>query len=272
MSQAPNTAEARTIKVDTDVGVLELPVGDTVMRPWMQRWGTWEQQESALVDGLLPAGGTFLDIGAHVGYYTVRAARRVGQRGAVIAVEPWPVAHRLLRANLAANVPPERRPNLTFLDCAAWDEDTTLGLTLDPGGNTGDTRVGSEGGWPVRGRRLAGVLPETTKALSVVKVDAQGTDHRALAGLAEVLLRDRPQVLCEFWPYGIRAAGGDPVEVLKLYRSWGFVPKLVRESYAHPTPLPGIAFDPGDEKIVVAAEQARGGFLTLWLPGGELDR
>jgi hypothetical protein len=39
---------------------------------------------------LLPAGGTFLDIGAHAGYFSLTAADRVGPTGRVYAIEPNP--------------------------------------------------------------------------------------------------------------------------------------------------------------------------------------
>ena len=52
---------------------------------------------------LLPAGGTILDVGAHVGYFSLIAADRVGREGRVFAVEPNPAVFSALRAHLAAN-------------------------------------------------------------------------------------------------------------------------------------------------------------------------
>ena len=52
---------------------------------------------------LLGTGGTFLDVGAHVGYFSLIAADRVGREGRVFAVEPNPAVFSALRAHLAAN-------------------------------------------------------------------------------------------------------------------------------------------------------------------------
>lgn len=48
-------------------------------------------------------GQTVLDIGAHVGAYTILAASQVGRKGKVIAVEPHPENYRILLKNLMLN-------------------------------------------------------------------------------------------------------------------------------------------------------------------------
>lgn len=51
----------------------------------------------------LRAGDVFVDVGANIGYYTVLAAKRVAEGGAVIAVEPVPETVRQLQRNVALN-------------------------------------------------------------------------------------------------------------------------------------------------------------------------
>ena len=58
--------------------------------------------------------------------------------------------------------------------------------------------------------------------VSLVKIDAQGTDHIALEGIRQTLTRCRPVVFTEFWPQGIREFGDDPVEVVAGYRQLGY--------------------------------------------------
>lgn len=53
-------------------------------------------------DGLGP-GGVFVDVGANCGLYSLFAARRLGPKGRVLAVEPVPEMVRRLRFNADAN-------------------------------------------------------------------------------------------------------------------------------------------------------------------------
>jgi FkbM family methyltransferase len=63
-------------------------------------YGTFEISETRLVQAFLRPGMTFLDVGAHIGYYTLIAARLVGDTGRVHSFEPG----RKMRAQLDANV------------------------------------------------------------------------------------------------------------------------------------------------------------------------
>src|SRR5262245_56459678 len=49
--------------------------------------GQYEPQETVIVRSLLAPGETFVDVGAHWGYFSLLAAQRVGPTGRVIAIE-----------------------------------------------------------------------------------------------------------------------------------------------------------------------------------------
>lgn len=51
----------------------------------------------------LKEGMTVIDIGGNLGYYTLLAAREVGERGAVHSIEPHPENYEILCRNVAAN-------------------------------------------------------------------------------------------------------------------------------------------------------------------------
>lgn len=52
--------------------------------------------------GMAP-GDVVIDIGAHVGVFTLKAAKAVGEKGQVVAIEPEPGNVALLRQNIARN-------------------------------------------------------------------------------------------------------------------------------------------------------------------------
>ncbi len=84
--------------------------------------------EQYLKDYLKPnKGDTFLDVGAHIGKYTLRVAKVVGDEGLVISVEPDKRNYNLLIKNINLN----RLKNVIPLNIAAWHTDEKLKLFLD---------------------------------------------------------------------------------------------------------------------------------------------
>ncbi|SFO14924.1 FkbM family methyltransferase [Amycolatopsis rubida] len=242
--------------VQCDVGALLMPV-DEVMLPWILFHRSWEDSEAELMASL--ADGAFLDIGAHVGYHTLRLLRATPEVTRVIAVEADPVNAAYLRRNVEANLPAAAGELVTVVESAAWDEPGTVHLAQATPGNSGDNRVTMDGsGVEVPAVRLDSVPEVTEQRISLVKVDLQGRDHRALAGLAEVLRRDRPHVVCEFDPGAITELGDDPAAVLAGYRSLGYTPKVVTDDGPSDQGLE-------DSAIIAAAKADEKEFVTLWL-------
>ena len=60
----------------------------------------WEPNTTRFFNALVVPGGSVLDIGANIGWYTMLAAQR-GSR--VLAVEPAPAMQEVLRQHVAAN-------------------------------------------------------------------------------------------------------------------------------------------------------------------------
>ena len=64
----------------------------------------------------------------------------------------------------------------------------------------------------------------------VIKMDVQGAEPLVLAGMHELLGGDRPlQVLLEFAPSMLRAAGSDPLRLLEGLQANGFVLHIIDE-------------------------------------------
>ena len=82
------------------------------------RTGTWERPSWDAIHAHLSDGAVFVDVGAHIGYYSLKAARVVGAAGRVIAVEPNPptstsskrTSARAARRSSACSPSPVRTP------------------------------------------------------------------------------------------------------------------------------------------------------------------
>lgn len=253
----------------SDAGLLRLPADDGVMLPLLSSNGVWEQELSTLIDSLVEPGGVFVDVGAYVGYHTIRVLSRLGTSGAVVAVEPDGTAAKLLRHNVSINVPDAVAERLTFLEAAAWDTAGELAaepamtggllvrpVSTTPDGMAADQEPTAPAAPTVPAVRLDREFEriESLKGmpLSVVKIDIPGRGHRALAGLVRLLRRDRPHVFLAFSAALTEEIGDDPVTVLREFDTWGF--DVLRLGDAEPS---------GPQAIVDAAADLHS--VTLWL-------
>ena len=60
-------------------------------------------------------GDVVLDVGAHIGYYSLKAAKAVGTEGIVISVEPDPRNFKILEKNININ---NLKKNVKLINCA----------------------------------------------------------------------------------------------------------------------------------------------------------
>jgi FkbM family methyltransferase len=151
--------------------------------------------QAALVKLLRP-GGTFLDVGANVGFFSLIAARTVGPHGTVVAVEAVGRIAEAARRNAKAN----RFSNITVLHFAvgAGSGDAVLTLSQHPGGAT--THPHMMAGETVHVRQVSVddlVDREIVPLPDVVKIDVEGTEPAVLDGMRRTLENGRSAVLCE---------------------------------------------------------------------------
>ena len=241
--------------VPTDVGPLWLPADDEVITPWLAEYGTWEVAEGSEIRRLLQPGMTFVDIGANVGYFTLLASDAVGEDGWVISLEPEPDNYALL----CANIWDHRCTNVEPLCAAAASTSRPAVLALSET-NCGDHRAYHRPDLQyvrVTGVRVDDVVRPDAR-VDVIKIDIQGTDHRAVLGMERTLERCHPTLLVEFWPSGIAEAGDRPVDVLSYYHSLGFKIQILEQ--------PGVVYAPDRfQELVRIVEQSELTFATLLL-------
>ncbi len=215
----PVLDSSQCIDAATDVGPMYLHRDDEVITPTLLKTGCWEPEEAAFLRTVLRPGGSFLDVGANIGYFSLLASAIVGSTGRVLAVEPELRNLDLLRANAWRN----RAWNVQVLPVAAQAETGYVGLRLSAV-NRGDHQVvdaSTHTGDLVPAVCLDEVLGGVS--IDVVKVDVQGVDHEVVEGLSEVVAQNPGIVLmCEFWLTGMEERGIDPRTVIVRYEELGF--------------------------------------------------
>jgi FkbM family methyltransferase len=156
----------------------------------------YNREELDFLRGYVPAGGSFVDVGANVGTYALPLARHVGANGRVIAIEPHPVTHARLAFNRAAS----GLAQVTLVAAAAGDADGDLMIETD-GDNLGASHVvigqASAHAIKVPSRTLQGLLGEARLSrVDALKIDVEGFEDRVLTGF----FATAPQTL---WPRAV---------------------------------------------------------------------
>lgn len=188
-----------------------------------------------LFQRLLRPGMTVVDGGAHVGLYTVLAARGVGPLGRVIAVEPD--LYNL--AALSANVDPAAGNVEIVAEALAegagtaqfYEARSTIGSSLI---DRGDARARM-----VRTTSVDLLLEGRAVESLLVKLNIEGAEPRALAGMRNVLARvDRVAILIEVNPPLLDAAGTKVEALVGRLQSQGFTVEYVDLPTQNGVPLP----------------------------------
>ena len=198
---------------------------------------THEPFQTRLVEELVRPGDVVVDAGAHIGYYTLLCARRAGPNGRVLAFEPSPHAHVLLRRNVMANgyanvdvheaALHRARARLAFHTC---EDGLAGGSVHDPGGGWHWQRL------EVDAVALDDVIPPGGR-VDFVKMDIQGAEGAALEGMQRCL-SDNPsaQLLLEVWPRGLLACGTPAAALLSRLEAQGYSLSEVREEESRVVP------------------------------------
>ena len=205
---------------------IKIDLRDNVISPFLFVHGCWEPYETQLMTSLLRPGMTVIDVGAHVGYHSLLAAKAVGSTGRVISFEPSPGNFALLTENISLN---KLSKIIRAENAAVADYSGELELYLSSY-NTGDHRIYStqsddddifNAGAHRQSVRVAVLnlddyLSEHgISRVDLVKIDVQGAEMGVLAGMKKTLLSN-PHLLLftEFWPHGLRRFGVEPQSLL----------------------------------------------------------
>ncbi|MEM3433753.1 MAG: FkbM family methyltransferase [Candidatus Methanomethyliaceae archaeon] len=179
------------------------------------RRGEFEEGERRFVERFLRPGQVVFDIGSHIGFYTLLAAKLVGKTGRVVAFEPSARERHRLRLNLLLN----RCHNVCIVPYALGNSEGTAELYVCLGRETGCNSLRP----PVVNEPVSKVqVPITTLdhhvektgigKVDFVKMDVEGAELHVLDG-AKKLLRNKPRPVLMYEAADIRtSAWGYPAK------------------------------------------------------------
>lgn len=224
----------RTARVWGDY-VMSLDLANAIHRQIYM--GCFGRDMTVWTRSLLPPGGVFLDIGAHIGYFSLLAAHTVGPRGKVHALEPNPSAFAALQRHLQEN----GVTNVAASQIALAEEQGVLPLYTPPAAEARDYNVTflPRDGWnrvEIPAERLDTYLArERVERIDVAKMDVEGAEPRVVAGGAESLRAGIVRhLVTEVNGPRLVEAGSSPQDLVARLRDLGFLPARLAGSRAEP--------------------------------------
>lgn len=198
------------------------PIADHYFSESLVIEGTHEPHETKVFLEWLRSGMTVVDIGAHVGWYALQAARRVGPSGRVVAFEPEPRNRERLLRNLADNAV----ANVDVVPMAAADRQGRMALALDSA-NAGAHWLRQDG---ADGSASVTVELTTIDAWcagrplpDVLKIDVEGAELLVWRGMRQLLARAPGlRLMVEFYPDALARAGTAPEALYQAFQDDGF--------------------------------------------------
>lgn len=194
----------------------------------------------------LKAGDVFIDVGCHLGYYTMLASELVGPTGAVLSIDPLDSISRQRRRNIS------NLENVEFIAAALGNAEgfatlSTFGGGLEAFATLQNARLDfipeKVEKSKVKVVRLDRLVERANIAPSHIKIDAEGSELNVLQGAKHVLGDLSPLVVCEVGDLAINSEGSTKAIIAELsyygYRAYTLGPnglqRLVeRDKYLEP--------------------------------------
>jgi FkbM family methyltransferase len=157
------------------------------------------RHEDEIIERFLPKQGDIVvDIGAHMGRYTIIASKRVGTNGKVVAIEAHPGNFEMLNRNIKLN----QLANVISLNYAVYSKETKIKLYL-PEEESGYTiyntimsnRAGTEDKFVDVNAQTVDYLLELNQIkeerINWIKIDVEGAEFEVLKGATNVLSKSK---------------------------------------------------------------------------------
>jgi FkbM family methyltransferase len=183
--------------------------------------GSYEPNIARVVGIFAPPDRDAVDVGANVGFFTVKLAKRLNH-GRVLAVEPTSNALLRLRANVESNgvsgqvvifagvaANTDGSTEISFIE--GNEEYSTIGVLAHPSVTGAITKTLN-----VKAATLDTLVKLHDLDPGFLKIDVEGAEHLVLGGAIAVLKNHRPVILCELCDPLLRNNGSTADAVIAL--------------------------------------------------------
>jgi len=175
--------------------------------------------------GMLEQVPILVDVGAHVGQYSLLASGLVGREGAVHSFEPEPATFALLQHNVLIN----GLRNVHPVRCALAESSKEVELYVARPDNIGQTSLRQPDNFSgVQVKVQCRTLDDYAEGhglgrINLIKIDVEGAELDVLLGARWILSRNpKPHIIIEFWEKFLQAYGSSCAQVAEFLEGSGY--------------------------------------------------
>lgn len=186
--------------------------------------GIWDPALTDLVSTTLKPGDVFIDVGAHVGYFSLLAGRRVTPTGTVLSIEPNPVALEQLHQNVERSR--LRHVLIAHTACGHSHEPVRLHLHTESNSSMASLSAANAAGG-IEVDVACSTLDHLCAAHGIaradlVKIDVEGAELSVLRGMDRILRQMRPVIVLELEPRLLSAFDTTTDSILSFLSAYGY--------------------------------------------------
>jgi FkbM family methyltransferase len=185
-----------------------------------------EKEETAFWQHLIQPGNNVVDIGGHIGYYSLMASKRAGETGKVIAFEPVKRTHKRFTENIALN----NVTNIELQHQALFNSTEELEIYVGSDVNWGMSSFKQHEDSDGKTERIKAepfdefVKRHPLEKIDVIKMDAEGSEPYILEGMKESLEKFKPMLLIEIDEDPLRLINMNKEEFMNVITGYNYKP------------------------------------------------
>ncbi|MHC4543150.1 MAG: FkbM family methyltransferase [Planctomycetota bacterium] len=186
--------------------------------------GSHESEETQFIKRIIQPDWVVVDIGAHIGYYTLLAARIIDRKlGHVYAFEPNPGTFEILTHHIKIN----DLAHVTAHNMALGASVGQIEFFLGPSRNTGmasmfPRKIG-HGKVATQITTLDRFVDTNNlRCIDLIKMDVEGAEVEVLEGARNVLASYLPRLVLEVNSVMLTRSGHRPQDLVLLLRDYGY--------------------------------------------------
>lgn len=166
-----------------------------------------------------------VDVGGNIGLFAVIASKKITHnQGKVYVFEPDPECFEVIKKNIEFH----QLKNVHLSQCALSDEEKTVHFFKDEYYSTLGSFAKNNTDHNTKALKVKTCkLDDYVKKYSIQKVDLiklniQGSEGLAIEGAKNIIEKDLPLIITEYWPYGMKNIGYDSKQFIEYFLSLNY--------------------------------------------------